>query len=394
MKPAEAEGAGPVVPAAARGAELLAVSMQSASGEGIQSGVARRAGTLWCTRHRSLRDRADTAMVFIHPSSNFMGHYALSTMAGLGIDAIGMTTRYVGNESTLLLENCVVDIGSVVRHLRDEGYRRVVLVGNSGGGGLVALYQEQAECSTITMAPGGGGPDLTMADLPLADGLVMLMAHPGRSSVLTEKLDPAILDETDPFDRDSTLDMFNSDNGPPYSQSFLERYRDSQTARNERITDWALAQIDSLRDLTNGRVPDLPFVVHGTMADPRNLDLTIDPSDRQATTQWGDPYVANLLPAAIGHFTTLHSWLSQWSSRLSNGYGPRCLKAVTVPVHVIYGTADPGCYPTHARSLFDAVAHDRKELSPIVGGGHYLADQPQHKAEACRIMADWSLSLP
>lgn len=374
------------------GRELLAVPMQAAAGADIQSGVARRAGLLWCTRHRAA-ERADTVLVVIHPSSNFMGHYALASLAECGVDAVGMSTRYIGNEATLLLENCVLDIGSVVRHLRNEGYRRVVLVGNSGGGGLVSLYQNQAEHPSITAPPAGGPPDLTRADLPPADGLILLMAHPGRNIVLTEKLDPAILDENDPFTRDPSLDMFNRDNGPPYSQAFLTRYRAAQCARNERITAWAQAKLAELQSRTAGKVDDLPFVVHGTMADPRNLDLSLEPSDRAATTQWGEPYVANLVPGSIGHFTTLRSWLSQWSQRLSNGFGPDRLRTVKVPVHVIYGTADPGCYPSYAQMLYDAVPHSHKLLTPIRGGKHYLSDQPELKAQCCRFMADWSRSL-
>lgn len=373
--------------------ELLAVPMQSAGAMDVQSGVARRAGVLWCTRHRAAGGKADTAVVVIHPSSNFMGHYALATLAEMGVDAIGMTTRYIGNESMLLLEHCVVDIGSVVRHLRGEGYKRVVLIGNSGGGGLVALYQNQAEQPTIKAPPAGGPPDLTRMDLPPADGLIMLMAHPGRNIVLTEKLDPAVQDENDPFERDPALDMFNPDNGPPYSAEFLTRYRAAQLARNERITQWALQRLQALQERTDGRVDDLPFVVHATMADPRNLDLSLDPSDRAASTQWGDPYVANLMPATIGHFTTLRSWLSQWSSRLSNGNGPERLKTVKAPVHVIYGTADPGCYPGHAKMLYDAVPHERKLLTAIKGAKHYLFDQPEHKRECCRIITEWSRSL-
>ena len=374
------------------GPELLAVPMQSAPASDIQSGVARRAGMLWCTRHRAA-GRADTAVVLMHPSSNFMGHYALAPLAAAGVDAIGMTTRYVGNESTLLIEHCVVDIGSVIRHLRGEGYRRVVLVGNSGGGGVAALYQQQAEAPTLTCAPCGGGPDLTRADLPPADGLVLMMAHPGRASLLAQKMDPSLRNEQDPFDRDPTLDMFDPANGPPYAAAFLERYRAAQLARNERITDWALAQLASLPERSGGRVDDLPFTVHATMADPRNLDLTLDPSDRRAATHWGAPYTANLVPSSIGHYTSLRSWLSQWSVRLSRGDGPRCLQSVQVPVHVIYGTADDGCYPGHARELFDAVGHARRLLTPIRGGRHYLGDQPDLNWQCAGLLADWSRSL-
>jgi len=373
--------------------ELLAVPMQSGATADIQSGIARRAGVLWCTRHRDDARLARTAMVFVHPSSNFMAHYALEPMAHLGIDAIGMTTRYLGNESALLLENCVVDIGSVLAHLRGEGYEQIVLVGNSGGGGLVALYQDQAQNATITSPPAGGSPDLTRMELPPADAIVMLMAHPGRSSVLTEKIDPAIVDESDPFTRDPELDLFNPDNGPPYSPEFLARYREAQIARNRRITAWTQERLAALPSLSDDRVDDLPFVVHGTMADPRNLDLSLDPSDRKATTQWGSPYSANLSPATLAHFTTLRSWQSQWSFDLSNGYGPTRLKSVTAPVHVIYGTADPGCYPGHARSLYDAVSHDRRWLTPVVGGGHYLNGQPEQLDFTVRLLADWARSL-
>ena len=372
--------------------ELLAVPMQSAREMGVQSGVARRAGMLWCTRHRA-PGGADTAVVLMHPASNFMGHYALAPLAACGVDAIGMTTRYIGNESMLLLEYCLLDIGSVIRHLRNEGYRRVVLVGNSGGGGVAALYQNQAEHPTITAAPCGMGPDLTQADLPPADGLVMMMAHPGRALLLAQKMDPSIEDESDPFRRDPALDMFNPDNGPPYASSFLARYRDAQAARNDRITDWALARLAELKERTNGRVDDLPFVVHGTMADPRNLDLTIDPSDRKAATHWGPPDIANLIPASIGHYSSLRSWLSQWSHRLSNGDGPQRLKTVAAPVHVIYGTADDGCYPSHAQALYAAVTHERKTLTALKGGRHYLADQPDLNMRCCRLLADWSRAL-
>ncbi|MEO8079584.1 MAG: alpha/beta hydrolase [Caldimonas sp.] len=377
--------------------ELLAVPMQAvASAQGaalsVQSGVARRAGLLWCTRHRA-ETPSKTVFVFVHPSSNFMAHYALAAMAELGVDAVGMSTRYIGNESTLLLEDCVVDIGSVLSHLRKDGYRRIVLVGNSGGGGLVALYQNQAEAASITSAPCGGGPDLTRATLPPADALVMLMAHPGRNTVLTEKLDPAVRDENDPFDRDPALDMFEPANGPPYSPTFLARYRAAQIARNERITDWAIGRLGFLRGLADGKVHDLPFVVHGTMADPRNLDLSLEPSDRKATTQWGEPFVANLIPASIGHYTSLRSWLSQWSLRCSNGDGPTRLRTVTVPVQVLYGTADPGCYPSYARALHDAATNPAREIIAVQGGGHYLDAQPEQKRFACEAMVRWASTL-
>lgn len=371
--------------------ELMTVPMGTgAKASEIYSGVARMAGVLWCTRVRAAAGRtATTAVVVVHPSSNFLGHYALEAWARRGVDAIAMTTRYIGNDSSLLLENCVLDVAAVIGQLRREGYERVVLVGNSGGGGLVALYQEQATHATVTSAPGGAGPDLTQASLPPVDALVTLMAHPGRANLLAEMLDPAIIDEVDPGTRDPDLDMFNPANGPAYDRDWLARYREAQVARNDRITDLAIEAIERARERSDGKVTDVPMLVHATCADPRNLDLTIDPSDREVGTLWGEPAVANFLPTTLGHFTSAQSWLSQWSLRVSNGNGPERLANTSVPVHVIYGTADQACFPEHARQLFDGVKHERQTMSAIEGGRHYLNGQPELTETMADVLVGW-----
>lgn len=112
--------------------ELLAIPMLSGKRVDIYSGIARMAGKLWATRQRG-PGTSGTAVVVIHPSSNFMGHYLLPALAPHGVDVIGANTRYIGNDSMLTMENCVLDIGAIIGHLRAEGYAKVVLVGNSGG---------------------------------------------------------------------------------------------------------------------------------------------------------------------------------------------------------------------------------------------------------------------
>ena len=74
------------------------------------------------------------------------------------------------------MENCLLDIGSMVAHLRSIGYEKVVLIGNSGGASIVPYYQAQAEAPSVTDPP-GGGPDLTQAGLVPADAIGMLNAH-------------------------------------------------------------------------------------------------------------------------------------------------------------------------------------------------------------------------
>jgi pimeloyl-ACP methyl ester carboxylesterase len=370
------------------GTELLGIPMVPSTRLDVYSGVARMAGKIWGNLHTGARPSRTVAVV-VHPSSNFLGHYLLGPLAERGVDAVGLTNRYIGNDSMLLMENCVVDIGAAIGFLRERGYERVILIGNSGGGGLSALYQSQAESPTIRATPAGDPPDLTEASLPPADALVELMAHPGRALVYTEWLDPAVLDESDPFVRDPELDMFDERHGPPYSAEFVDRYRAGQIARNRRITAWVRAELDRVERESDGRVTDLPFVVHATTADPRFLDPTLDPSDRAPGTPWGPAYSANVVPSTLGHLTSLRSWLSQWSYDESNCDGPRHLGQVTVPVLVAYGTGDQVCFPSHAQAMYDGVRHDRKELVSIPGATHYFLNQPELVTVAADLVVDW-----
>jgi alpha-beta hydrolase superfamily lysophospholipase len=288
------------------------------------------------------------------------------------------------------MENCVLDVGAVVSYLKEEqGYRRVVLVGNSGGGGLVSLYQSQAEKPTITATPAGDPPDLTKAGLTPADGLILLMAHPGRASTYTEWLDPAILDEHDPTKRDPSLDLFNPENGPPFSREFLDRYRAAQLARNRRITAWVRERLAYAANTGEPQYGDLPFVIHGTTADPRFVDLAIDPSDRPSGTLWGDTIVANNIPATLGHFSSLRSWLSQWSVDDSECNAVRHLPAVSVPVLVVYGTADSAALPHHAQEAYNAAPEGRRKLIALAGATHYFSGQPGHLEHACDEIVSW-----
>jgi hypothetical protein len=247
----------------------------------IYSGVARLARTVWGSEVKIAGTHPTTALMICHPTANFLGHYALNGLAERGFGAVGFTTRYVGNDSTLIMESCLLDMGTMVEYLYASGYERVVLIGNSGGASIVPYYQSQALDPTVS-TPAGGGPDLTTAGLRPVDAIIALNAHPSRSRLSTEWLDPSIHDELHPFDRDPALDMFHPDNTPPYSAEFIARYRAAQIARNRRIAAWCEQQLDWLAN--SGEAPpgleDVAFTIHGTGADLRFLDGNIDPSDR------------------------------------------------------------------------------------------------------------------
>jgi pimeloyl-ACP methyl ester carboxylesterase len=207
-----------------------------------------------------------------------------------------------------------------------------------------------------------------------------------------EWLDPAIIDEHQPFERDPSLDIYSGEHVAPYGDEFVARYRSAQLARNRRISVWADGQ---LRQLTSARhqpdgLDDLAFVVQGTAADLRFFDGSIDPSDRQlGVTLWGPPAVANYLPAGIGRCTTLRSWLNQWSIDHSLGDSLRWLGQIEAPVLVVVGTADPTVLPQMGAQMHAAAVNAPAELVQVKGATHYFENQPDQLDEALDALADW-----
>jgi hypothetical protein len=257
-----------------------------------------------------------TVILFSHPVGGGSFLPLVSALARAGRHVVYCNPRYRGNDTALILEKCLLDLGACVADLKQRfGYDKVVLGGWSGGGSLSLFYQDQAEHPTITATPAGDAVDVAGAKLQPADAVMLLAAHIGRSVTLTEWMDPSILDEDAPFARDPALNIYDPacPERPPYSAAFVERFREAQIARNRRITARVRA---TLAEIKAGATPDAerPFVVYGTMCDVRWTDPTQDPSERRPGTCYlGDPRIANDGPVGLARFTTLRSWLSQWS---------------------------------------------------------------------------------
>ena len=334
---------------------------------------------------------SDTLVVFMHPMG-IMHYLPLpGALAAAGVHVLSAVSRYPNNDSALIMEKVAIDLGKWIDHARQKlGYAKVVLAGWSGGGSLALFYQSQAEHPTITATPAGDPPDLTAANLSIADGVMLLAAHVSRAHTLTEWLDPSIIDENDPVHRDPAWNLYAPQcPQPPYDDAFLAEFRARQLARNRRITAWAQATLAALKS-REGPHAERAFVVHGTMADPRWLDPAVDANDRiPGRCYLGDPRLINDSPGGLGRFTTLRSWLSQWSHDLSAADGAACGPRISVPVLVIGNSADDACTPSHTHRLYAAVAQVPRELHTIAGATHYYAFQPDKLAVASDIIVAW-----
>ena len=230
-------------------------------------------------------------VLLTHRTSNFLSHIATRELPARGFLVLAMNPRSDNNEAAVDFERNALDIKSGVEFLRTQpGITRVVLFGHSGGGPATSFYQAVAEQGPSYCQ----GPKKLveclddLAGLPLADGLVLMDAHPGISVNALRSFSPAVVDEGDPGRIDVALDPFNPANGyspngeSNYSDQFRQRYFEAQAARMNRLIDMAL---EKLRRMEAGQGPypddDIFPVVRGNGARLMQFDTSVHHSTLQ-----------------------------------------------------------------------------------------------------------------
>src|SRR5881394_1502987 len=175
------------------------------------------------------RKPSKTLAVFMHPATTLQLLPVPRALAEAGVHVLCAGSRFAKNDTPLIMEKVVLDLGAYMRHAREKwGYERIVLCGWSGGGSLSLFYQAQAEKPSVTATPAGDPVDLH--GLIPADAMIFQAAHLSRPTMLGETIDPSVLDENDPDQRDRELDIYDPKcpNQPPYTKEFVQRFRAAQ----------------------------------------------------------------------------------------------------------------------------------------------------------------------
>ena len=357
-----------------------------------------------------------TVVCLMHPREFTGTPYLVPDVLDAGCAAWVQAPRSIGNDLRLEHEAALLDVAAGMVHLRKLGFERVVLLGNSGGASLYAFYIQQSglpPASRLNQTPGGRPIDLAGADMPQADELILVSPHPGQGALLMNALDPSVVDESDAFSTDPALDPFDAANGfaqPPqsshYSADFVQRYRQAQQVRAQRMDEVARQMIQerhqSRKQVKAGNVSaamkrkaaHTPIMqMWRTDADLRCWDLSLDPSDRTVGTLWGrDPWASNLGSVGFARLLTPESWLSTWSGISSNASFAKCSADIHMPTLMIEYTGDQAAFPGDMSAIYDNLASTEKQRHRVRGNhhGHALAEgEESGQIVAGQLVQQW-----
>ena len=339
------------------------------------------------------RKPTDRVVFVMHPREYVATHYMVPEVLDAGWSCWVQGSRSIGSDLRLEHEIALLDVDAGMRCLRGLGYRSIVLLGNSGGAGLFAYYNQQSlrdpgarEGKTL----GGRPTQLERAVMPQADGVILLSPHRGQGVLLMNAMDASVTDESDPFSVDASLDPFSAANGyksapesSRYSAGFIERYRQGQVARVARIDAKARAMVEQRQQArrrlkAEPNVADKRVASHGaifnvwrTDADLRCWDTSIDPSDRLVGSLWGaDPWASNLGSVGFGRVVTPESWLSTWSGLSAKASLDLCASSIEQPALLIEYSGDNCVFPSDADFIFERIASSSKVRHKVAGNHH------------------------
>jgi hypothetical protein len=300
--------------------------------------------------------KSEIGILVMHPRSDYLAFSPGPELAKRGYRVLcaNTSTSKSGFISDFDTDKMISEVKLGVAYLRDypgnPKIRKVVLLGHSGGGGLMSSYQNIAE-NGLSACQGPEKlikcPD-SLAGLPKADGLILLDSTIGTGGMTLLSLDPAVVGEEDGQALNPELDMYNSKNGfnpsgSTYSDKFIRQFFEKEKERINRLIEKALDRLEKINARKGHYVDDEPFIVPGgSFAAANNRLFTQDlrlwshtrkaypllRPDGSTVTQVIHSVrvpenVASPTPSLTtgGLTTTVRRFLSTFAVRATDGYG-------------------------------------------------------------------------
>lgn len=209
-------------------------------------------------------EKGQIAVILMHSDIDSLSAPGAIELAKRGYRALGASVSNRDNP----LDEKLLDVKTAIEYLRQiPGVRKVITLGHSGGATLMSAYQNAAENGVKAFQ----GPEKLikcsdLGELPLADGVMLLDSNYGNGVMTLLSLDPAIKDENNGKNLDSSLDLFDPINGydpagSKYSDEFIHRYQRAQGERNNRLIDAALERLHAIENGKGKYADDESFII-------------------------------------------------------------------------------------------------------------------------------------
>lgn len=214
--------------------------------------------------------KAQIAVFAMHPDGDYLRPGPTNTcmqlaMRGYRALCANAPTSKAGFMSDMNQDKLTLNVAAGVRFLRKQsGVRTVVIFGHSGGGAMMAAYQNISE-NGVKVCQGPEKlikcPD-TLADLPPADGVMLIDASMGMPGSNLLSIDPAIVEDGNGLRIDPAL----------YSPQFQARFFAGQRDRMNRLIAKAQARLVAIRAGQGQFSNDEPFIAAGAIPRENKLD--------------------------------------------------------------------------------------------------------------------------
>ena len=339
------------------------------------------------------------AVMIMHPRELLVSHYAVPGLVNAGYACWVQGPRTVGNDLRLEHEIALLDVAAGMVQLKALGFQKIVQLGNSGGAGLFAFYNQQSLLDPhrrIAATPAGRSVQIAGRHDARGRRFHFHSAASGSGKVAAQ-LHRSFGDGRERSVRNRSgigssgiRQRLCASPGDHAICSPIRRQVSCRAARARRTHRSHRQGID--RRSNGGKKPQQDesecrrclrgamnsiFQVWRTDADLRCFDLTLDPSDRRWGTVWGaDPIASNMGAVGFARVCTPESWLSTWSGISSNASFDRCGSSLQQPVLMLYYTGDNTVFPSDAADIYANIKSTQKTRIDIRGNHHGHALKP------------------
>jgi hypothetical protein len=215
--------------------------------------------------------KAGIGVYVMHAELDYLDFAGCTELASRGYTVLcaNNSVSKSGLVNDLDVEQMMLDVAKGVAYLRQRPeIRKVVLLGHSGGGAMMAAYQNIAENGAAAFE----GPEkliplsAKLASLPKADGIMLLDANYGISGMTLLSLNPAIRAESNGYEIDPALDLFApatgfTERGARYSPEFARVFHAGVAARMNRLVEHAQNRLRRINAGEGSFSDDEPMVI-------------------------------------------------------------------------------------------------------------------------------------